>query len=60
MKNKITKKQADAVRAAQKTLDAIDYDTFWNNVLTRIAPKVEANQMIRVKSHGKASSRVLM
>jgi len=48
-----------AVQAVQRTLDGIDFEKFWERVLTNVAPLVRANELVRARSLSKAATHVL-
>lgn len=56
---KAKERQRLAVQSLQRTLDGIDWDKFWERVIKRVTPRVEANERIRAKSleHGWKSVR---
>ncbi len=39
-----------ALRAAQRTLNGIDFEKFWERVIEKVAPFVAANEQMRAKS----------
>ena len=51
--------QRRAVEAAQRALNQIDVEKYWNIVMNSVAPKAEANERIRARSLAKASHHVL-
>lgn len=54
-----TAQRKKAVQAVQRTLDGIDFAKFWERVLTGIAPRVRANELVRARSLSKAGTHVL-
>jgi hypothetical protein len=49
----------DDLQAAQRTLNGITFDEFWDRVIRRVAPKADANARIRSRSLAKAGHHVL-
>lgn len=47
--------QMRALRAAERTLNGIKFDKFWDRVIRRVTPKADANARVRSKSLAKAS-----
>jgi hypothetical protein len=59
-KQKMTWKQKMAYDSAFRTLRGIKWAILWERVFKGLGPKIDANQMMRVRSHRGASTKGLV